>query len=108
VDLDDASILEVVRRELQVAMGVDASPRLVRIVRHRTGIPQYTVGHLERLARAEERLAKWPGLVLAGNAYRGVSINACIADARSVAARVLTHCADLHRTRAAKLVSAER
>jgi len=99
VDLDDASILDVARRELKMAMGVDATPRLVRIVRHRTGIPQYTIGHLERLARAEERLARWPGLVLAGNAYRGVSINACIADAKAVAARVLAHCAALPRGR---------
>lgn len=99
VDLDDDSILEVVRRELKVAMGVEATPRLVHIVRHRTGIPQYTVGHLERLARAEERLAQWPGLALAGNAYRGVSMNACIADAKNVAARVLEHCAGPCRSR---------
>ncbi len=92
VGLDDAAVLDVVRRELKAAMGVDATPHVVRIVRHRTGIPQYTVGHLDRLARAEARLAKWPGVVLAGNAYRGVSINACIADAQAVAP-ASWHCA---------------
>jgi oxygen-dependent protoporphyrinogen oxidase len=90
--LDDIAVLDLVRRELQIAMGIDASPDVVRIIRHLTGIPQYTVGHLERLARAETRLANVPGVVLAGNAYRGVSINSCIADAQTVAARVLTHC----------------
>ena len=90
--LDDAAVLDLVRRELQAAMGIDATPGVVRIIRHITGIPQYTVGHLARLARAEARLANWPGLVLAGNAYRGVSINSCIADAQAVAARVLEHC----------------
>ena len=92
VRLDDAAVLDVVRRELKAAMGVDATPGVVRIVRHRTGIPQYTIGHLDRLARAEARLTRWPGVVLAGNAYRGVSINACVADAQAVAARVLSHC----------------
>jgi oxygen-dependent protoporphyrinogen oxidase len=93
VGMDDAAVLDVVRRELRAAMGVDAMPLVVRIVRHRTGIPQYTVGHLDRLARADARVARWPGVVLAGNAYRGVSINACIADAQAVAASVLRHCA---------------
>jgi oxygen-dependent protoporphyrinogen oxidase len=92
VDLDDASIIAVVRQELHTAMGVDAMPDVVRIVRHRTGIPQYTIGHLDSLAQAESRLVRWPGALLAGNAYRGVSINACIADAQTVAARVLAHC----------------
>ena len=92
VRLDDASMIAVVRRELKAALGVDAMPDVVRIVRHRTGIPQYTIGHLDRLMQAEARLARWPGIALAGNAYRGVSINACIADAQAVAARVLAHC----------------
>jgi oxygen-dependent protoporphyrinogen oxidase len=91
--LDDAAVLDVVRRELKAAMGIDATPDVVRIIRHVTGIPQYTVGHLDRLARAEARLARLPGIKLAGNAYRGVAINSCIADAQTVAARVLEHCA---------------
>ena len=62
-------------------MGIDADPELVRIIRHSTGIPQYTVGHLDRLARAESTLSAYPGVLLAGNSYRGVSINACIAEA---------------------------
>jgi oxygen-dependent protoporphyrinogen oxidase len=92
VNLDDAALLDDARREITAAMGVDATPDLVRIIRHRTGIPQYTVGHFDRLARAEECLARWPGIVLAGNAYRGVSINACIADAQAVADRVMAQC----------------
>jgi protoporphyrinogen/coproporphyrinogen III oxidase len=89
---DDAEILNVVRRELQRVMGIDATPELVRIFRHRSGIPQYTVGHLDRLACAQARLAGLPGVVLAGNGYRGVSINACIADAPAIADQVLAHC----------------
>jgi len=74
-------------------MGVGVRPDFVRIIRHTTGIPQYTVGHLDRLARAEARLATLPGVALAGNAYRGVAINACIAEAPAIAEQVLAHCA---------------
>ena len=103
VDLDDASIVAMVRRELRVAMGVDATPDVVRIVRHRTGIPQYTIGHLDRLAQAEARLDRSPGLVLAGNAYRGVSINSCIAEAGQVADRAIA-AAEARRARVRELM----
>ncbi len=76
-------------------MGVEATPDFVQIFRHPAGIPQYTVGHLERLARAEARLEGLPGVALAGNGYRGVAINACIADAPGIATRVLAHCASV-------------
>jgi oxygen-dependent protoporphyrinogen oxidase len=93
VTLDDTSLLDVVAAELHAVMGIDVPPDFVRIIRHTTGIPQYTVGHLDRLARAEDRLAGCPGVALAGNAYRGVAINSCIADAPGVAERMLAHCA---------------
>ncbi len=92
VELDDRQVLAVVEQDLGTTMGIAVPPEFVRIVRHRGGIPQYTVGHLERLARAERQLARWPGLELAGNGYRGVAINACVADAGPTATRVLAHC----------------
>jgi protoporphyrinogen/coproporphyrinogen III oxidase len=48
-------------------------------------MPQYTLGHLERLATIERRLAGWPGLFVAGNAYRGVGIPDCIASGEAAA-----------------------
>lgn len=93
VTMDDTALLDVVGAELRTVMGIDVPPDFVRIIRHTVGIPQYTVGHLDRLARADARLATCPGVVLAGNAYRGVAINSCIADAPDVAARLLAHCA---------------
>ncbi len=75
---------------------LSAAPVASHIVRHRHGIPQYMVGHPDRLARIEKRLEKLPGLVLAGNSYRGISMNACIKDAEAVSERLigrLTHTA---------------
>jgi oxygen-dependent protoporphyrinogen oxidase len=93
IRLDDAALTTVVRGDLRRIMGIEAAPTLVRVFRHATGIPQYTVGHLARLAAAEAQLGRWPGLLLAGNAYRGVAINSCIADAAGVATRALAQCA---------------
>jgi oxygen-dependent protoporphyrinogen oxidase len=71
-------------------MGLTAAPDFVRVFRHPVGIPQYTVGHLDRLARIERGLARSPGLAIAGNAYRGVSINNCVAEAAPLASSLLT------------------
>lgn len=88
--LDDEALLAVVRGDLATTMDLRAEPDLVKIVRHPLGIPQYTVGHLERLARIDEGLGRLPGLFVAGNAYRGVAINACIAEAGPLAEKVLS------------------
>ncbi len=89
LNLPDAEVLNLVRSDLTQTMGLTRPPDFVKIVRHRVGIPQYTIGHLDRLARIEERLAKIPGLYLAGNSYRGPAINSCIADAGPLADRVI-------------------
>lgn len=91
IGLDDAELVACVRRDLAQTMNLHAAPEFVRIVRHRRGIPQYTVGHSGRLARIETLLSAYPGLFVAGNSYRGVSINACIEDAPAVASRVADH-----------------
>ncbi|HXB54688.1 MAG TPA: protoporphyrinogen oxidase [Vicinamibacteria bacterium] len=88
--LDDAALLSLVRKDLKTTMGLDADPVFVRIYRHPRGIPQYTVGHLDRLARAEARLERYPGVYLAGCAYRGVAINSCVAEAGPLAGRILS------------------
>lgn len=103
----DAELVQTVRDELQRTMGLYAVPEFVRIVRHRRGIPQYAGGHLDRLQRIDGALTRLPGLHLAGNSYRGVSINSCIAEAATLAALALES-AERHaasRTRNAELVT---
>lgn len=89
VDLSDAELLAVVRADVNRTMNLDADPEFVRIIRHCRGIPQYTGGHVERLERIETLLKSHPGLLLAGNSYRGVSVNNCIAEAREIALRAI-------------------
>jgi oxygen-dependent protoporphyrinogen oxidase len=87
--LPDRELLGIARRDLARIMGVTAAPEFVRVIRHARGIPQYVKGHLDRLQQIDTLLQTHPGLFLAGNSYRGVSINACIADADRVAENVL-------------------
>jgi protoporphyrinogen/coproporphyrinogen III oxidase len=91
VDLDESHLVGIVREDLRRTMGIRGLPEFVRVFRHRRGIPQYTIGHASRLARIEARLRDYPGLFLAGNSYRGVSINACIEEAPVTARRVTNH-----------------
>ena len=74
---------------LRTTLGIRADPYFVRIIRHPRGIPQYTLGHRDRLRGVERRLADRPGLWIAGNSLHGVSINACVAESSGVAESVL-------------------
>jgi oxygen-dependent protoporphyrinogen oxidase len=87
--LSDDELVTLARDDLRRAMGLTTAPTFTRVIRHAIGIPQYTAGHLGRLAQIEARLAALPGLFVAGNGYRGVAINACIADAGPLARRII-------------------
>lgn len=87
--LPDAELLDLVRAELKDILGINAEPELTRIYRHQRAIPQYHVGHADRLAAVERALGKLPGLMLTGNAYRGVSLNDCVENAWALARQLL-------------------
>jgi protoporphyrinogen/coproporphyrinogen III oxidase len=99
ITLDDEALIGLARVDLQTTMRLTIEPVFTRVFRHPGGIPQYTVGHLGRLAAIDERLAAHPGLFLAGNSFRGVSINACVADAGPLAERVRSAAAGVFRQR---------
>jgi oxygen-dependent protoporphyrinogen oxidase len=78
VELDDTALLAAVRGELADLLGIRAEPELTRIARWPASMPQYQVGHLDRIARVAERTASLRSLRLAGSAYAGVGIPDCI------------------------------
>jgi oxygen-dependent protoporphyrinogen oxidase len=88
--LNDTDLLRLVREDLRATLGIHANPYFERIIRHPRGIPQYTLGHRERLEVVERRLAARPGLWITGNSLRGVSVNACVAEAPGVAAAAMS------------------
>ncbi len=87
-DQDNEKLQSNVRELLKKTLEIRAVPRLVVIRRHPGSMPQYHVGHLERVQRIERETAKFPGLTLTGNAYHGVGIPDCIHQAESAAERI--------------------
>ena len=88
VDWDDNRLAKAVHEEIKLSMGVTGAPVFRRIVRWPNAIPQYVLGHLDRVARIDALAAGHPGLFLTGNAYRGVAMSDCVDQAGTIAARV--------------------
>jgi len=85
---DDEHLIQAVRAELQLSMGITAEPIFRRIFRWERAIPQYRLGHLENVGWIEERSRRYPGLLLAGNAYHGVALNDCTEQAEKISEQV--------------------
>lgn len=83
--LADDQLIELARGELASIMEITADPLWARVFRWPNAMPQYHVGHLERLARIDAQVAQHPRLALTGAAYRGVGIPDCITNATTVA-----------------------
>jgi protoporphyrinogen/coproporphyrinogen III oxidase len=94
--LCDEELIGRVLDELGPMLGLRGAPIDVVVTRWTEAFPQYGVGHLERVAAIEEAAGRLPALALAGAAYRGVGIPACIASGQRAADAVL---AQLHRAR---------
>ncbi len=89
LELDDEALVRLVRRDVRTTTGVGAEPDFVRIIRHSRGIPQYEMGHPQRLAEIDVCVDRHPGLWLSGNSYRGIAINACVDEAPKIAQAAL-------------------
>ncbi len=86
-------LVEAVRRHYHQVLGIAAAPVFHRIVRWPRGIPQYHLGHLERVRRIEVRAGAHRGLFLTGNALHGVAMNDCTEQAEVTADRVAAYLA---------------
>jgi len=84
LDLDDERLIAAVRSDLSQAMGLDAEPLEQRVFRFERALPQYAVGHLERIARIEQALGD-AAVSVCGAAYRGVGVASCIRDGQAAA-----------------------
>ena len=90
---DDAELAALAAADLADATGVRGQPVDVRVTRWGGGLPQYSVGHLDRVGRVRSAIAAVPGLAVCGAAYDGVGIPACIATARLAVDQVLAYLA---------------
>ncbi|MFN5076459.1 MAG: protoporphyrinogen oxidase [Planctomyces sp.] len=85
----DQELLEIVNSELQQIFGMSREPIFAEVMRYDRAMPQYHVGHLDRVAAIEHSLQQHTGLQLAGSGYRGVGIPDSIDSGREAAERVL-------------------
>jgi oxygen-dependent protoporphyrinogen oxidase len=86
---DDAALAEGAHAELARLLAIRGDPHLVRLTRHAEALPQYEVGHPDRVRAIEARLAALPGLALAGAAYHGVGLADAIRHGEAAAEALL-------------------
>lgn len=92
LQMTDAEIETVARRELEQMLGIRSAPLEVRIHKWPDAMAQYEVGHAARAERIRQMVAETPGLALAGNAYSGIGVPDCVRSGIEAARKV---CADL-------------
>ena len=76
-DLSDDEIKAIVSAELKKTLSTDSQPQIVQVFRHRRAIPQYTIGHIDRVRIIEEAISGVPGLFFVGNYLEGVAAGDC-------------------------------
>lgn len=86
--LDDNAIIGAVFDELMSIISLRGEPDMVRIYRWEKAIPQYVMGHGDRLKFIDESLKSYHGLYLTGNSYRGIGMNDCIENAYKLAEQI--------------------
>jgi len=91
VRLSDEELADMVISELGPTLGIriGAKPVFFRAIRHRPGLPQYELGHLERVREIEQASARFSGIHFTGNSYRGPSVSKVVEHAEELSNRVL-------------------
>jgi protoporphyrinogen/coproporphyrinogen III oxidase len=90
LQLPEDEIIRIARQELREILGISAEPLFARIYKWKTAMAQYTVGHLDRLERIDRLRLQFPGLALAGNAYRGIGVPDCVHSGMQAAEQLLS------------------
>jgi oxygen-dependent protoporphyrinogen oxidase len=85
---DDATVLAQVSEDLRALLGISGAPRFALLNRWPRAIPQYELGHLERIARIDAALARLPGLYTRANWRDGISVADCVGNAQQMAQRL--------------------
>ena len=83
-------ILAIVRDELRQIIGLKAEPLFARVYKWKAAMAQYSVGHLDRVARIQSLCERLPGLALAGNGFSGIGVPDCVRSGTEAATKVLS------------------
>ncbi|HEY6659889.1 MAG TPA: protoporphyrinogen oxidase, partial [Pyrinomonadaceae bacterium] len=88
--LDELEMAKRVEADLRELLGITEPPLFTEVAKWEKSMPQYEVGHLDRVEEIESLLKELPGLTLAGNAYRGAGIPDCIRSGEAAAEALLS------------------
>lgn len=91
--LDEPEMSKRVEADLRELLGIREDPRFIEVAKWERSMPQYEVGHLDRVNEIEKLASALPGLSLAGNAYRGAGIPDCVRSGEAAAEYLVNHCA---------------
>lgn len=89
--LEESEMLRRVEQDLRELLQINGAPLFAEVSRWERSMPQYEVGHLDRIAAIESRLAQLPNVTLAGNAYRGAGIPDCIRSGETAAQKLIDY-----------------
>ena len=84
----DNLLVDTAHAELARILRISGRPSVSRVTRHERAIPQYNLGHLQKIARIAESCRARPGIFLTGNYFTGPSLGSCVEHAAQVAADV--------------------
>jgi len=88
-DLDDEQIVQAVHQDLcRILLKEDVPPKVLAVHLWKRAIPQYTLGHLQRLEQVNQAVEQFPGLFLCSNYFDGVSLGDCVKRAIELLAEV--------------------
>ena len=85
LERSNEELIDTAREELTELLGITGEPLFARLFRFTRQSPQYEVGHLQRVAAIDQRLAAIPGLFVTGSGFHSIGIPDCIADGRETA-----------------------
>jgi protoporphyrinogen/coproporphyrinogen III oxidase len=89
LEQDDQPLVECVRRELESIAGITTAPKFMEIHRWIQGMPQYVLGHQERISHINRLLAQCPGLYVTGAGFYGIGIPDCIREGTKVGRQLI-------------------
>jgi oxygen-dependent protoporphyrinogen oxidase len=88
VELDDETLVERSHADLTRLIGVSGPPLATSLARFREAVPQFDVGHADRVARLDHEVGELEGLYLAGSALGAYGLADCVASGESAAATI--------------------
>ncbi len=88
LSLDDHHLVERVEKDLATCLGIDGRATFVHLTRYRSAIPQYTLGHLQKIEKIDLSIRQFNGLYFRANWRDGISVADCVRNGELLAERV--------------------